>query len=123
MCVIVCFMLNERLTQRYPKLFRGTVLLGAAIALSGCSENNTSTPVGDRGTHITQVILKNGVKCEVMDSPQGTALSCDWLHFSSSAPTKDPVGDRGTHVTLSTLEDGTQCAAMDSPQGTALSCN
>lgn len=105
------------------KLFAIALVL-MTLSVTGCGKSEQQPNQGDRGTTVTEVVLRNGVPCAVMDKSHGKSLSCDWREEHRRTPsTVDPQGDKGTSIRLVTLPSGTQCASMDADESTALSCN
>jgi hypothetical protein len=115
----------ETMSYREPKAVIALLaVVLSTLAISGCGGNDQAA-AGDSGTAVTSVVLRNGVRCAVMDGTTGKALDCDWAFGSREKPTGiDPKGDRGTAITLIGLADGTPCAVMDGGgrRGSALSC-
>jgi len=99
-------------------------IIAIAIFLDPFDEARVYAQKGDGGTTITEVTLRNGVRCAVMDSRGGSkGLDCDWFGSRVKPTQNDPKGDGGTTITLVSLHSGRQCAVMDSREGGAISCN
>jgi hypothetical protein len=102
--------------MRWRDLAAGVVLV---LSLGGCAsteatneDSNSEWPTGDSGTPITEMTLRNGVLCAVMDDA-GHDLNCDWNGPRGERRSTDPKSDAGTMITVVVLSDGTERAVMD----------
>lgn len=98
----------------------------ACLAIASCSSSEgtgISVGQGDHGTSITEVHLKNGTPCLVMDARQDASLSCRWNAPKETTSAHFAVGDGGTTITEVYLRDGTFCANMDGRSAVAIDCD